>query len=473
MNVRKMRLSLMALAFSAIAANVSAQVRVATYPEKSVELKDDYRVTVTSSVDGKTVDVPTLRCDVDLKKVQQASLALLEMEGGATVRVSMQKDTISSFMVRPTSKGIKAKKTDSRTIEFYLARPEYLSIEMNGDRKHNLHLLCDSLLQETYRGDEPQSINWTGQSAHDVFVKDARLIYFGPGIHRPKDLPSGDIRIPSHCTVYLAPGAVVRARLVVDHAEGVRIVGRGIIDHPLRGIEITHSKNVLVDGVTVLNPQHYTVLGGASDGITIRHLKAFSCKSWSDGIDLMSCRNVDIADIFMRNSDDCIALYNHRWWYWGNTSNVHVQRATLWADVAHPVNIGTHGDDRSEVGETLSGVRIEDCDVIGSCADAALKIASGDKNWIRGIRFDDIRMEGFEKGAMFSVQTIYSGKYNRAPGNGVDDVQFANITYTGPEDVLGKSSIVSYDASHSVKRVEFKNIKVNGKKWNEKKELLR
>ena len=455
-----------------LSASMQAQVRVSSYPEKSLEMMGDYQVSVTSHVTHQTVAVPTLRCDVDLKKVQQASLALMEMEGGATVRVTMQKDTVSSFMVRPTSKGIKARKVDSRTIEFDLARPEYLSVEMNGDRKHNLHLLCDSLLKERYRGDEPQSINWTGEAAHDVFVKDAKLIYFGPGVHRPKDLPSGDIRIPSNCTVYLAPGAVVKARLIVDHVENVRIVGRGILDHPLRGIEITHSKNVLVDGVTVLNPQHYTVFGGASDGITIKHLKSFSCKPWSDGIDLMSCRNVNIEDIFMRNSDDCIALYCHRWWYWGDAKNFRVRRATLWADVAHPVNIGTHGDDRSEEGETLSDVHIEDCDVIGSCADAGLKVVSGDKNWVRDIRFNNIRMEGFEKGGLMSVRVIYSGKYNRAPGNEVDNVAFSNITYMGPTDVLGKSSIENYDDQHAVKRVTFENIKVNGKKWNEKKELF-
>ena len=136
------------------------------------------------------------------------------------------------------------------------------------------------------------------------------------------------------------------------------------------------------------------------------------------------------------------------------------------------MNIGTHGDDRSDVGETLSNVRIEDCDVIGSCADAGLKVVSGDKNWVRNIRFDNIRMEGFEKGGLFTVRTIYSGKYNRAPGNEVDDVAFSNITYTGPTDVLGLSTIESYDAQHCVKQVTFKNIKVNGKKWNEKKELL-
>ena len=49
----------------------------------------------------------------------------------------------------------------------------------------------------------------------------------------------------------------------MDKAENVRIIGRGILDHPMRGIEVTDSKNVLIEGVTVVNPDHYTVFGEA------------------------------------------------------------------------------------------------------------------------------------------------------------------------------------------------------------------
>ena len=89
-------------------------------------------------------------------------------------------------------------------------------------------------------------------------------MYFGPGVHLPKDLPNTQICIPSNTTVYLAPGAVVKAKLLVDKAENVRIIGRGILDHSIRGVEVTHSKNVLIDGITVVNPDHYTVFGGGT-----------------------------------------------------------------------------------------------------------------------------------------------------------------------------------------------------------------
>ena len=102
----------------------------------------------------------------------------------------------------------------------------------------------------------------------EVYSEEAEgVMFFGPGIHRPKDLPNNQIRIPSNTTVYLAPGAVLKAKLLVDNAENVRIIGRGILDHPVRGIEITDAKNVLIDGITVVNPEHYTVFGGGSSEI--------------------------------------------------------------------------------------------------------------------------------------------------------------------------------------------------------------
>ena len=41
-----------------MACGMQAQVRVASFPEKSLEQKDDYRVSVTSHVTHQTVEVP-------------------------------------------------------------------------------------------------------------------------------------------------------------------------------------------------------------------------------------------------------------------------------------------------------------------------------------------------------------------------------------------------------------------------------
>lgn len=446
-----------------------AQLSIPRWPaEQGMEPSADFAVSVRTSLDTVWHEVQTMHCEVNLRNRTKASFAEFDMEGTAYVRVRLLKEDAdlrrASVVVRPLSRQVRHKVIDARTLELQLDSAAYLSVELNGDRMHNLHLFANPLLQETHDVGEPLCLDWRGEAAHDVFVKDARLIYFAPGVHRPKDLPSGDIRIPSNCTVYLAPGAIVKARLVVDKAENVRIVGRGIIMHALRGVEITHSRNVLVDGITFLNPQHYTIFGGDSEDITIRHIKSFSARSWSDGIDLMCCRNVLIEDVFMRNSDDCIALYNHRWWYWGGSENIRVNRATLWADVAHPINIGTHGDDRSEEGEVLSDVVFNDCDILYARTNAAISIACGDKNHLRDITFRRIRIEQIYDTALFGIGVIYSAKYNRAPGNTIRNIRFEEMSFTGETTMLKPSWIKDYDGHQRAEEVSFHELSINGKK---------
>ncbi len=95
--------------------------------------------------------------------------------------------------IRPSNKGIEYKQIQN-TILFTLRQPQYLSIEFNGDRLHNLHLFANPLETEKYDK----------------------------------------------------------------------------VENPVRGIEVTDSKNILIDGITVVNPDHYTVFGGGSTGITIK-----------------------------------------------------------------------------------------------------------------------------------------------------------------------------------------------------------
>ena len=460
------------LVFAAVAA---AQVKVYTYPsgKDSIEVMHDYRVSIcaVTDTDEQWMSVTTLRCDVDMHRVQKASWAQWEMGEPVRVRVTnMRADALAAgtmqAVVRPSALGIAPRRVDERTIEFVLDSPEYLSVEFGGDRKHNLHLFPELPETEVYTGTEEHCINWTGKNNHDVFIQDARLIYFGPGIHKPKDLPSGEIKIPSNTTVYLAPGAVVRAKLCVDHAKNVRIIGRGILANPLRGVEITYSKNVLVEGITMVNPQHYTVFGGESSDITVRNIKSFSRHGWSDGIDLMCCRNVTIDNIFLRNSDDCIALYNHRWWYWGGSRNIRISRAKLWADVAHPFNFGCHGDDRSRRGEVLRNVVVTDCNVLNEDGDGIFSVRCGDKNRLEDIHFENIRIEEIERGALFSLRVLFSEKYNRAPGNSIRGVSFKDIHFTGNESHLIPSDITHYDSQRRVEGVTFENVTVNGRLFN-------
>lgn len=441
--------------------------------EPAMEMTD-YEVMVKAVSGSEWLRVPVVRCDVNTRKVQKAAFAEFDMNEPVAVRIRKTAGNAHCSMpvFRPSARGIVPVRTDSNEVEIIIGEPMFLSVEYGGDRHHNLHLFANKMLAEHRTPDEPNAINWVAPQSQDVFIKDARLIYFGPGVHKPKDLPSAEIKIPSGCTVYLAPGAVVKARLIVDRAENVRIVGRGIIDHPLRGVEITYSRNVLVEGITFLNPAHYTIYGGESTDITVRDIKSFSARPWSDGIDLMSCKRVKVENCFLRTSDDCIALYNHRWWYWGGSEDIEVSHCLFWPDVAHSVNIGSHGDDRNLEGETLRNVRIHDCDILYNKGDGLIAINCGDRNHIKDITFDNIHVEGIEAGRLFDLQVLYSEKYNRAPGCCVDSVTISNITVDEESaSILLPSRITDYDRKFKVKGYELRNIIMGKRQFDPQKDI--
>lgn len=426
------------------------QAQLVTYNEKprsGMAANDDYTVKVR--IPGEAWrDLYEYNVQVDMDNVQNASMVQFDMGTPVEVMVKKNNGTVDKVAIRPLNNGVEYRQQDN-CIFFTVNRPQYLSVEFNGDRLHNLHLFANPLETETY-----------AESKEGV-------MYFGPGVHKPEDTKEPLFRIPSHTTVYLAPGAYLKGKLLVDSVENVRIVGRGMLDHPERGIEVTDSRNVLIEGITVVNPKHYTVFGGGAVGLTIRNLKSFSCRGWSDGIDLMCCRDVLVDNVFMRNSDDCIAFYNHRWDWWGGSSNLTVQNSVLWADVAHPINVGGHGDPESTEGEVIENVSFRNIDILEHDEDdlpyqGCMAVDCGDKNQVRNVLFEDIRVESIQEGRLFYLKVRFNEKYDKQPGGGIDGVTFRNITYQG----LGENPtlIEGLDKKRMVKNVTFENVVVNGRK---------
>jgi hypothetical protein len=406
---------------------------------------DDYTVKVRKP-GGEWQDLYEYNVKVDLDKPQDASMVYFDFLGTVEVFVRKNNGDLHTVKMRPSSYEIKPIVNGS-TIAFTLTEPRNISIELNGDKLHNLHLFANAV--EKNRPDS----------------NDANVIYFGLGVHYPSDSLKKEFRIPSNKTVYIDGGAIVRGKLVCDHVNNVRIIGRGIVDRPQEGIAINFSSHVEVDGISFLNPTHYAVAGGQSKKISIRNIKSFSAQGWSDGLDFMSCSNVTIDNVFMRNSDDCIAIYGHRWNFYGNAKNYLVTNSTLWADIAHPINIGLHGD-VERGGDTLENMVFKNIDILEQDEDdpnyeGCMAISDGDMNLVRNIRFEDIRVDDFEEGQLLNIRAVYNQKYNAGPGRGVEDIYFKNIRYNGINNSL--SIINGLDKDHIVQGIRFENLCINGK----------
>ncbi len=454
-----------------------SEAKIVIYPyivDKELKENTSYRVSVkpVKGNDTEWKELQVLNVGVDMDTKQTAAMAQFDMDESVDVKIESTMNDLDSICIRPRSHEIAWRRKSSRIIEFTINRPVKISVEFNGDIFHNLHLFANPIETESFDiTNDKETIIWNNNT-HDIFRKKCNLIYFGPGVHLPKDLPNNEIVIPGNCTVYLAPGALVKARLRIDKVENVRILGRGYLFHPLRGIEISNSRHVMVDGITVINPMHYTVFGGGSNDVVIRNIKSFSDRGWCDGIDLMCCQNWLIDDVFLRTSDDCLAFYNHRWWYWGDSRNITVKHSILWADVAHAIQIGLHGDDISSKGETIKNISFKDIDVLNVDEDddlyrGVMSITCGDKNHVKNVLFENIRVDNCQEARLIDVRVNYNQKYNRAPGGRIENIVFRNISFSGNEDNLSPSRIMGYDKFSDVRNVLLENISVNGKLWQD------
>lgn len=451
------------------------RILVMPIPE-GVKTDDHFAVQVRPLHADAWTDVPLYAVRVDMHDVRQAAAAIFDFTGSVEVRITPKVSWIHSAVARPVAKGVQLKNT-GRELSFTLDQPADLMIEVNGERFHCLHILAGTM--EEAPADNVVYLDASRPGPHTAETR--RLLprlaampaeptlVFGPGLHVIDEYL---FPVPSGLRIYLAPGAVVVGGFVIDHAQDVRVYGHGVILQEsfhryssINGVRISHSHHVTIEGVTVIDPPHYTVYLGGSEDVTIRGLRSFSCEGWSDGIDMMSCRRIHVDGCFLRTSDDCIAVYGRRWEYNGDVRNILVENCTLWADVAHPTIIGTHGDYEHD-GNLLEKITFRHIDILEHHEFqpgylGCMTINVGDKNTARDILYEDIRVETITHGKLIDIQVKCNPDYNPAPGNAIENVTFRNVRCDCIPDV--PSVVAGYDADRTVHGVCLENVTAGGK----------
>lgn len=432
-----------------------------------------------SVLGGDWLALPVYEAKVDMHEVRLASTASFDMQGIINVEIEYNGEPVEAVVIRPLSAGILHKRKGN-IIRFTLDRPYKLSIEINGNRFNNLHLFANNLETDAPQLNDPgvlllmpaihrtEDIYRLAEQQATSNPELPRVIYFAPGMHY---LEETILRIPSDTTVYIAGGAVVVASFVCEKVENVRICGRGIIYlsdftrfSAFRGVRIVFSRNIAVEGITLLDPPHYSIYIGKSEQITIDNFKSFSTRGWSDGIDMMASSDIAIHDVFLRTSDDCIAIYGSRWDYHGDTRRIRVTDSIIWADVAHPLMMGTHGNHEGG-GDTIADIEFRNIDILEHHEpqenyQGAMAINAGDHNVVCNVTYEDIRIEGFELGRLVDIRVVWNKDYNPAPGQLIRNVAFRNIDYKGTNE--NPSRIHGFDEQRPVSDISFYGLVING-----------
>lgn len=479
------------------------RLKIYAVPEGAMKNRD-FRIRLRAR-GGSWQEAEAYKVRIEMHHVSEASYVYFDFSGGVECEITSLRDRVRSVQIRPASKGIRFRQKEN-TITFFLAEPAKLSVEINGDRFHNLHLMAGAAkvcfnsrkendkkiflaggrlmhpkeawaLEQENESPLEEVISLEGVSVHEPEELLERVkgtgggavLCFGPGMHY---IRGSVLDVPSHVQIRIDGGAFVMGSFRIENQQYVSVTGRGIIylgylkkETYLRGVEVNKSAHVLIEGITILSPTHNIIHLGSVYDIMIDDVRGFAHVGWSVGINMMACENVMIRDTFIRSSDDCITVYGRRYEYLGDSDNVQVKGCVLWADVAHPTNIGIHGDAENG-GNTIQDVLFEDIDILEHHEPqdeylGCLCINAGDGNTVRNITYRNIRVEQFQRGKLLDIQVKWNKRYNPIPGKWVEHVIFDNIVYTGNGEFA--SEISGYDESRKVVDVHFKNLFVRGK----------
>lgn len=382
---------------------------------------------------------------------ENAAFTTFDMHGVVEIVVTCPQP-VTTARILPTSLGI-TPRVDGNRISITLTEPRPLTLEVNGDWVHSLHILANPPEAEPPRQDDPN------------------VIYFGPGIHEVTHLEVG-----SGQTLYIAGGAIVRGVIGPDEpfrissysglktysptiqlkGDNIRVRGRGILDGSrctthARNLMVVQGADIQLEGIVFRDSSTWNIPIRSCDRVTVRNVKILGYRANSDGIDICSSRDVTVEGCFIRTLDDLIVVKTDRGA--GEAKRIVARKCVLWNEVAHALSVG------AELRENVDDVLFTDCDVIHDKGrEWTLRVYHCDSARITNIRFENLRIE--ESPRLISLW-IDKAFWTRDEQRGhIADVLFRNIAAPAPAPIVLKG----FDTDHAIDDVTFQDVTIGGKR---------
>lgn len=268
-----------------------------------------------------------------------------------------------------------------------------------------------------------------------------------------------------------------RDRLIAMGESGVpvadRVFGMGSFLRP-NFIQIQRSRDILIEGVTILRSPMWVIHPVLSENITVRKVTVSSHGPNNDGCDPESCRGVRIEDCVFDTGDDCIAIKSGR-----NNDGRRVGVASENIVIRRCVMKDGHGGVvlGSEISGNVRNVFVEDCEMDSPNLDRALRFKS---NARRGGVLENVFMRNVRVGrvaeAVLTIDLVYEegadGPHRPVvrnvriervvskssprvlwikgfPGSVIDGIRVSDCVFNGVEssDVVEHAGAISFERS--------------------------
>jgi polygalacturonase len=242
-------------------------------------------------------------------------------------------------------------------------------------------------------------------------------------------------------------------------AKALRKKGEPEAPRPLL-IDLTKSKQILIEGVTIQNSPQYNITTFLCNGLTVRNVTILNPGKGApntDGIDPFSTSHVLIEHTTIDTGDDNAAIKSglvERGDPNVPSSDIVIRDCTFRA--GHGLSIGS---------ETAGGVRnvtVERVTFTGTRQGIRIKSARGRGNDIGNFTYRDIKMDGVE--TPIEITNYYTGMVKDDPGQPVTehtpkfhDITIENLTATGAK----RAAVVMGLPESPIKNLVLKNVNIS------------
>ncbi|MCU6707857.1 glycosyl hydrolase family 28 protein [Paenibacillus sp. J5C_2022] len=397
-----------------------------------------------------------------------------ELSGGA-VNVSINVNfPFTTYKLIPDSLGISSTRSGS-TISFTLHEPTHVTLVLDENYQGKvLHLFA-----------ETPDTNVPSASDPDV-------LYYGPGYHDESGSP---IMLTSGQTLYIAGGAILRARVIVKDATNVTIRGRGILLNDYHSndtyddvaLVLKNSSNVQIKDV-ILNRNYgvWTAFMQGCHNITVQNYKVVSPRYAStDGFNIINSHDVLFDNVFIRSSDDAVSIkgYTNQGYHsyidpatMAPNYNITYKNSQLWSDANNVIGVG-----QETLASYYNNILFQNIDILHHYDDktypdelterSAINIVMLNGTVMKNITFKDIRVEKAKRLINIDIRDSFwfgSIQGNQAWPGYIENITYDNITSTS--DGSNEIRMAGWNQSKNIRGVELRNIQINGQyveNWND------
>ena len=384
-------------------------------------------------------------------------MTYFDFEGKARIRIEMPGlgKAVESAQVLPSALGI-SPTVENNAVSFTITRPGQYTVVFNGSVNKALHIFANPLEEDVPNPNDP-----------DVF-------YIGPG-----EWVMDAIVLESNQTLYLSGGAVLHSIISVNNAENVRICGRGMIDgsdYPAWNqpgsyarvpIDLNHSKNVRVEGISLVNSNCWNLNSFSSKNVTVDNVKIISGRQNGDGFTFQSCTDHLVSNSFARTWDDSLVIKN----YSGSTKGITFQNIQVWTDLAQSMEIGYETDKGMTLDPEIADVLFENITVLYNFHKPVISIHNSDDAFVHHITYRNIVVEnalmqgdnGFNKELIEMTLQNSSWSTVRDEFGSIDQVLIDGLTVLNTENGKVPASRLSGQSEENmITNVTLRNVNILG-----------